>query len=132
MMDIFFQDPGEIPLPPGEVRIRELVPTPWPDGRRVKVYLEVDPFQKRPSAQVEILNSSGDVVAEVSVIETMTRKMEFNMHLRHPDLVGSYRIAVVLYYQSLSPASESTEPSVENLPERMIVDTREASFVILA
>jgi hypothetical protein len=132
MMDIFFQDPGEVPLPPDEVRIRDLIPTPWPDGRRVKVYLEVDPFQKRPSAQVEILNTAGDVVAEVSVIETMTRKMEFNMHLRHPELAGSYRIAVVLYYQSLPPASESTESPGENLPERIIVDAREAGFVIPA
>ena len=39
-MDIFFQDPGAIPLPPDDVKIVELRAEPWPDNRRVKVYLE--------------------------------------------------------------------------------------------
>ena len=42
-MDIFFQDPTDIPLPPEEVRIRELTAEPWPDGRRVRVYVELTP-----------------------------------------------------------------------------------------
>jgi hypothetical protein len=51
-MDIFFADPSEVPLPPNEVRIRELNVEPWPDGNRLRVYLEVDPFQKRPNADL--------------------------------------------------------------------------------
>jgi len=130
-MDIFFQDPGETPLPPDQVRIREFRPTPWPDGRRVRVYLEVDPFQKRPNAEVVILDRLGQVAAEVSLIESISRKMEFNMHLRPPEPAGDYEIKVILYYQSLPDESdpESQSPSTGSA-ERMVVDTAQAVFTI--
>lgn len=127
-MDIFFQDPTEVPLPPEDVRIRELKPSLWPDGRRVRIYLEVDPFQKRPNIQAAILNQHGDELAEVSIIETLTRKMEFNMHLKqvHPD--DQLVVRVVLYYQSPPVESEaSTEAPSPNV-ERQVVDTAEAAF----
>ena len=56
-MDIFFQDPTEVPLPPNEVRIRALRAETYPDGQRVRVYLEVDPSQQRPSADLAIRDS---------------------------------------------------------------------------
>ena len=58
-MDIFFRDPSEIPLPPDEVRIRVLHADPYPDGQRVRIHLEVDPFQRRPNADVRITNAPG-------------------------------------------------------------------------
>ena len=66
-MDIFFQDPSEIPLPPEEVRIREVRAEPWPDGQRVRVYLEVDPFQQRPNADVKITDAAGEEEAQASI-----------------------------------------------------------------
>jgi hypothetical protein len=44
-MDIFFHDPTDIPLPPAEVRIRQFKGEPWPDGRRVKLTLELTLFE---------------------------------------------------------------------------------------
>ena len=133
-MDIFFQDPSEIPLPPDEVRIRKLSASPWPDGRRVKVVLEVDPFQKRPNADVFIRNALGDQVAEVSLIEPMTRKLEFTMHLRRAqpgrriyDRGGS-RITPTL---SLSPRTLKASQEELKLPELTLVDRASASFTVV-
>ena len=81
-MDIFFQDPTAIPLPPDEVRVKDLRAAPWQDNRRVGIYLEVTPFQKRPNADITIHNPSGQVVATASIVETMITKMELTMHLR--------------------------------------------------
>lgn len=136
-MDLFFQDPGEVPLPPQQVRIRELSAAPWPDGHRVRVYLEVDPFQKRPSADVVLLNAEGQPLAEVSIIESAIRKMEFNMHLRHPETAGDYTLNVVLFYQEGPPlpaagaqvAVEEQSPQPE-VPPRTVVDERSIHFTI--
>jgi hypothetical protein len=127
-MDIFFQDPTETPLPPGDVRIREFKATPWGDGRRVRIYLEVDPFQKRPSAEVAILNEQQEVMAEVSIIESMTRKIEFNMHLRHANLAGKYSIEVKVYYDN-SPVNAEGTP-VENQEPPQVVDQRKIEIEI--
>ena len=130
-MDIFLRDPSEIPLPPEEVRIREFRLTPWPDGRRVHVYLEVDPFQKRPNAEVVVLTPDSQSVAEVAIIETMTRKMEFNLHMRQGDLARNFNARVTLYYQT--PAAEGGEAAAADQPaqpERWVVDTAQAEFKI--
>ena len=127
-MDIFFHDPSEIPLPPEEVRLRELRATPWQDGQRVKIYLEVDPFQKRPNAQVTITNTAGMEVARVSILETMTRKMEFNMHLREPQPGGEYTVETIIYYQKLPTQEESLSEGL--LPDPVIVDRRKVTFSV--
>ena len=137
-MEIFFQDPSEIPLPPEEVRIRELRAEPWPDGRRVRIYLEVDPFQKRPSAEVHIENEEGEDVAQASILESMSRKMEFTLHLRQPDPQGTFRLSAVLYFTSPLPVSGSPESehlsevqaASSEIPEPVVVDRAETKFVI--
>lgn len=123
-MDLFFQDPHEIPLPPEEVRLRELRAEPWPDSRRVKIYLEVDPFQKRPSAEVSITDVAGDEVASVHILESMTRKMEFNMHLRGTDPGAEYTVLAVLYFEKA--------PTAEGTAEAMVIDRRQVSFILPA
>lgn len=128
-MDLFFADPEEVPLPPEDVRIREFRLEPWGDGRRVRVTLEVDPFQKRPCAEVRIWDKDGDVVAEVTVVESITRKIEFNMHIRLPDPTGTYRAQAVLFFQTL-PEVKDREPVPAEFPERLQVDCKERNFEI--
>jgi hypothetical protein len=126
-MDIFFTDPSEVPLPPHEVRIRELRAEPYPDNRRVRVYLEVDPFQRRPSADLMIVDSQGAVVAEASIIESMLRIMQVVIHLRGAQPAGEFTLDAVLYYAAL-PEGEA-QPTPEPI-ERMEVDTAQATFTI--
>jgi hypothetical protein len=140
-MDIFFSDPNEIPLPPEEMRILEFKASPYNDGRRVRVYLEVTPFQKRPSVEVNLLDLQLRSIAEVSIIESMTRKMEFTMHLREPQPAGSYRVHATVYYEEMRAvpdqgareAGPEAGPEAEAKPEyepgpAMIVDEGEAMF----
>jgi len=127
MMDIFFTAPTDVPLPPEEVRVREFRADPWPDGRRIKVYLEVTPFQKRPSGEVLITDVAGKPVATANIIETIDPKMEINLHLRAEDTRGEYQASVVLFYLQEIPDDED-----ENLrqPDRMIVDEAQTTFSI--
>lgn len=129
MMDLFFAEPDEVPLPPEEVRIREFRVEPWSDGRRVRITLVVDPFQTRPSAEVVIKNNLDEVVAEAMVIESITRKIEFTMHLRLPEPAGLYCAQAVLFFQRLPEVNED-EPAPVEIPERLQVDFKERNFEI--
>jgi hypothetical protein len=125
-MDIFFQDPTAIPLPPDEVRIKELRAEPLPDHRRVRVFLETTPFQKRPNGEVIIANPFGDEVANVSIVESISPRMEFIMHLRGEVPPGEYQLTAMIYY-------DLEEDKPDNPPEqrkKMVVDEGEAKFEI--
>jgi hypothetical protein len=123
-MDIFFQDPNEIRLPPEEVRIRELRADPWPDGSRLRVYLEVDPFQKRPSAELVVAAANGETVANASVIENMNRKIELNMHLRRAGKSGPFTLTVTLFYLAPLPEADQSGENAKLAPP-LIVDRRQ-------
>lgn len=125
-MDIFFQDPTAIPLPPNEVRIKELLAEPWPDNRRVRITLEVTPFQKRPNGQIAITNPLGDEVASVSIIESITPRMEITMHLRGETPSGEYRVSAAIFY--INELGDQDAPHEER--ESVVVDQAEITFQI--
>jgi hypothetical protein len=127
-MDIFLSDPNEIPLPPDEVRIKDLQVEPWPDGRRVKVYLEVDPFQIRPNADLVIHDDLNQEIAHTNIIESLDRKMEVNMHLRGDISGKNYVLVVTLYYASIYDDADTT-PGDEPL-ERQVADQKQVTFQI--
>jgi hypothetical protein len=127
-MDIFFQDPSEVPLPPEDVRIRDIFAEPWPDGRRVRVYLEVDPFQQRPSAELVILNEKGEEVAQTSIVEALTRKMELNMHLSEANPAGAYTLKTLLYYDKKPQEDLDTDEQERPAPD--VVDQGAFEFII--
>lgn len=127
-MDIFFQDPTEIPLPPEEVRIRDVSVKPYSDAKRVRVRIELDPFQKRPSLELVIEDSQKLQVAQARVIETMGRQLEMTLHLRDSHPGGAYTLHVMLYYEEI-PQTKEDEP-VNEVPEPLVVDRRQASFTL--
>ena len=120
-MDIFFQDPDAIPLPPKEVRIKEFQVKLRPDKRRVHIYLEITPFQKRPNGEITIYNPQGDEVASASIIETMVPNMELTMHLRGEITPGEYSVQVYIYYLETPEGSEA-EAHPPQQQKRIIVD----------
>ena len=127
-MDIFFADPSEIPLPPDEVRIRVLQADLWPDGRRVKVFMELDPFQKRPNAVLTIVDPEGHEVASADIIETMTRKIELNLHLRGELKKGNYTLDAVLFYADLPELTDVDQD--HDAIERQVVDQSSQAFSV--
>jgi len=127
MMDIFFQDQSEIPLPPVEVRIRSLRAEPWSDQRRVHIYLELDPFQKRPNIEVVINDPEGREEARVDIVETMVREMEFTMHIRQPNLNSLYNVLATVFYAELATEIQGLHQEMELL-NRKVIDTAQTTF----
>ena len=131
-MEIFFSDPNDIPLPPEEMQIRELVARPYPDGLRVRVYFEITPFQQRPDAELTIVDHAGEQVASVSVIETIDPKMDMTMHLRGPDPKSPLKLKAMLFYRQVDTDEESRESAEPppSKPEILVVDQAETIFEI--
>jgi hypothetical protein len=133
-MDIFLQDPSDIPLPPEEVRIRKFQAEPWPDQRRVRVALEVTPFQKRPNGEIKIFDPDGEEAALLTIVETVVARMEFTVHLRGPSNPGEYTAKATVYYTEQEEQSEGGklgEKEVLPLPTGItVVDQAETRFEI--
>ena len=104
-MDFFLPEDDLLRMTPEETRITSLRAEQYPDGRRVHVNLEITPFQKRPYIEVALFNGAGDEVASASIIEPMTWKLEFTMHLRGAHL-NPYTVEAKLFY----PDGPTTEP----------------------
>lgn len=98
-MDLNFVDPEEAPVPPEEVRVRSIELKPFPDGRRLRVQLDLTPFQQRPSLEVTIFDPEGAPVAVTNIIETIDPQLEFTMHLQRASQAGRYRMRVETAYQ---------------------------------
>lgn len=103
-MTISFFEPGDVPQAPDKVKIEHLQATPYPDGWRVKMELNVTPFQQRPNLEIGLFkvldDDSQKAVANFSIVETMHPRMEFTLHIRgvdRPD--GSYKLRAMLYYR---------------------------------
>ena len=131
-MEIFFNDPEDLPVPPEEVKIRELTAKAYPDGRRVRVYLEISPFQRAPDAELNIVNSEKQIMASVSVIETMDPKMEMTLHLPASTAPGTYQLSARVFYREEIEEPENSEEPAEpiSLPDIQVVDQSEILFEI--
>lgn len=129
-MDIFFQDPNAIPLPPDEVKIVELKAEPWPDKQRIKVHLEITPFLKRPNGEISLIDAHGNQIASVDIIESIETIMDFTLHLRGVEPAGDFIVSALIYY--LEDPISSDEEVTDDLfaQNRLIVDRRETTLHI--
>lgn len=127
-MDIFLSDSAEIPLPRSEVRILDIKANPYPDGRRVRIALELTPFLEKPSGDIVVMDKDGNRIAAASFIETMIPKLEITLHLRH-DIRGAGECTV---FANIFYAEEITDDKQDNqileMPEKLIVDERTINF----
>ena len=81
-MDLFFPEDHLNRMTPEETHITGLSAEPYPDGYRLHVNIEVTPFQKRPHIEVVLKDADNGEIASTSIIEPMSWKMEFTMHIR--------------------------------------------------
>jgi hypothetical protein len=127
-LDIFFNDPNVVRLPPEEVHLREVRIMVQADTGRVKIHLELTPFQKRPNITVSITSASGKEAARATILETMLTRLELTMHLREPDPGSEYSVETTVFYQKIpQPGEEEVEIQ---LPEPMTVDQRKTTFIL--
>ena len=72
----------------------------------MRVNIEITPFAIRPHVDVTLFDADGDEAATTSLIEPMTWKLEFTLHVRgKADPSGGYRLEARLYYLD-GPAAE--------------------------
>src|SRR5450631_3789451 len=99
MTNIDFFDQKDVPQPRDKIKIERLQAQPYADGWRVKLTIEVTPFQERPNLEVRLKSVVGQVIADLSIIETMHRLMEFTLHIRGvASPIGDYTAEAALYY----------------------------------
>lgn len=107
---------GVVPQPPEKMRFTELRAEPVIDDGplRLRVYLEVTAFQQRPYIEVTLCNAEGDEIATASVIEPMSRKNVFTLHVRGPQQRGKFSLHARMYYpDGPEPDQASSEFEIE-------------------
>ncbi len=106
-----FDDPSLVPQPRDRIKIENVTVIPYEDRRRVFIEVRVTAFQERPNLLIAMLDRTGAVVNEASIIATMHPKMEFTMHMRMADPAGDYTLRVELFYETRNPPLDSREVS---------------------
>ena len=104
-MDFFFPEDQLQRMTPEETHITSLTVQPYPDGYRLHVNIEMTPFQKRPHLEVILKDADGDEVASTTIVEPMSWKIEFTMHIRG-ELKNPYSVEASLFYPD-GPNSEA-------------------------
>ncbi len=103
-MDFFFAEDGLQRATPAETHITALHAEPYPDRERVRVDLEMTPFQTRPHIEVTLTDAAGNEVASASIVEPMGWKLQFTLHLRGAS-DGPFQLEARLSYPD-GPQSE--------------------------
>ena len=114
-MDFFFPEDNLKRMTPVETRITALAAEPYPDGYRLRVNIELTPFQKRPHIEVALKDADDAEVASTSIVEPMGWKLEFTMHIRDEELMNPYTLEAKLYYPD-GPAQEPVTFSFDVKP----------------
>ena len=104
-MEFFFPEDNLNRMVPEETNITSLSAEPYPDGYRVRVKVQITPFQKRPHIDVRLTDADGEEVASTTIVEPLNWKIEFTMHIRG-ELKNPYSIEATLYY----PDGPSQDP----------------------
>jgi hypothetical protein len=104
-MDFFLPEDHLQRAVPEETRITSLTATPYPDGYRLRVNIEITPFQQRPHLEVVLNDANDEEIASTSIIEPLGWKIEFTMHIRG-ELNNPYTLEASLFYPD-GPAAET-------------------------
>jgi hypothetical protein len=104
-MDFFLPEDHLQRATPEETHITTLTAEPYPDGYRLRVNIEMTPFQKRPHLEVVLNDAEKEEVASSSIVEPLGWKIEFTMHIRG-ELNNPYTLEAKLFY----PDGPTTEP----------------------
>lgn len=94
-----------------DLQFIDLHPEPWPeDNRRIRVHVEVTPFEQRPDLDLAILDARGEEVATVTIVEMLDPKFVITMHLRGDQTSGAFTLRGRLHYSEQEPLAEASHP----------------------
>jgi hypothetical protein len=112
-MEFFLNDPHIRRLPPDQTRLLDMRAEPYPDGKRLRVTLELTPFEQRPYLELTLADPEGEEVASASIVEPMSWKLELTLHNRKPNpSAGKYTLLARLSYPD-SGETDRRELTVE-------------------
>jgi len=106
-MEFFFPEDNLHRTAPEETKILSLTAEPYEDGRRVRVNIEISPFEQRPHIEFVITDSENKEISSASFVEPMAWKLEFTMHLRTEPANGPLDLIATLFY----PDGPEAEPA---------------------
>jgi hypothetical protein len=106
-MEFFFPENNLHRTTPEETKILSLTAQPYEDGRRVRVNIEMSPFEKRPHLEFTLTDTEKKEISSASFVEPMAWKLEFTMHVRAIPADGPLDLAARLYY----PDGPEAEPA---------------------
>ncbi len=99
LMDFFPPDANIERVPPADMRFLDLIAQPEINGKRIKVFLEITPFEHSPFIDLFVNDSQGNVVASTSIIEPAAWKFKIIIHSRQSEFsTGEYRLHAILYH----------------------------------
>jgi hypothetical protein len=108
-MEFFINDPNLIRYPPTEIHLLDLRANSFPDGKRLRVALELTPFQQRPLLELVLIDSAGNEAASASIIEPVGWKLELTLHIRKAGSTnGKYTLSASLSYPELGEIDRRT------------------------
>lgn len=106
-MNIEFVDPAEIPNEPEDVRFRETQFQILPDGRRVNLTIEIDPFTQPPDIDIVAHTADGREIASTAIIGAPNPKMNLTLHLKGESVDEPITLKFFLKYQDLGVVDQS-------------------------
>ena len=98
LMEFFFPEDNLKRTPPEETKIISLTAEPYEDGRRVRVNIQMSPFEQRPHLEFTLTDTESQEISTASFVEPMQWKLEFTMHLRAKPASGPLDLEARLYY----------------------------------
>jgi hypothetical protein len=108
-MEFFINDPNFPRLAPADTRLVGLTATPDPDGRRIRVNLEITPFQQRPEIEIALTDPAGNLITSTIIIEPVSWKLELTLHIRKPGPTNEkYTLSATLLYPELGEVDRRT------------------------
>jgi hypothetical protein len=113
-VSFFFPEDGLERASPEKTRITTVETEPYPDGDRVRVQLEMTPFATRPHIDVALTDVQGIEVASASIVEPMSWRLEFTLHLRGARN-GPFTLTAHLFYPD-GPDAEPVTRTFEVAP----------------
>ena len=102
-MEFFLTDPNIERTLPADTRLINLRAEPYSEGRRLKVTLDLTPFQEKPYLDLALTDFSGELIAATSIVEPITCGLELNLHIRKDGEAqgGPYKLTAIISYPDL-------------------------------
>lgn len=95
-------------LPPSQVRFKSVKVEPWPEGRKVRVLMDITPFQQPPNIEVTITDLEGHEITSAHIIENVDYRLVITLHLRKIVPQTQYRLIVRMIYPDVGAVDEQS------------------------